>query len=73
MSERVDWPLLARLARGRRKYRRLGVREAGQEIGVSAATVSRLERGKPVSADYLVSVTAWLGIMVESVVQEAGA
>jgi len=66
----VDWSLLARLSRIRRKHSRLGVREAGQEIGASAATVSRMERGKPVSADVLVSVCAWLGIMVEFVVEE---
>lgn len=66
----IDWPLLGRLSRGQRKYRRLDVRKAASQIGFSAATVSRLERGHPLSADDLVRLCRWLNQAVDTVLLE---
>lgn len=37
-----------------------GVRELGRQIGVSAATLSRIERGHAMDADTLLKIWAWL-------------
>ena len=47
----------------RDKYR-LGVRSAAKSIGVSAATISRIERGKQIDAETMLKLVNWL-FMVE--------
>jgi transcriptional regulator with XRE-family HTH domain len=37
-----------------------GVRDVAKEIGISAATVSRFERGKPVDVVGMVKILNWL-------------
>ena len=68
MSE-LDWELVGRLMKSRRKFRRQGVREAAKAIGVSAATVSRIERGLPCSADNLVRICDWLEQSLDGMVR----
>ena len=68
MSE-IDWGLVARMLKSKRKFRRQGVREAAKEIGVSPATVSRTERGLPSSADNLVRICAWLEQSLDGMVR----
>lgn len=56
-------PRVSRIGRLLVLYRatqRQGVRELGQEIGISAATVSRIERGHAMDADTLLKMWAWL-------------
>lgn len=37
-----------------------GIRETANSIGISAATLSRIERGHAMNADTLLKVWAWL-------------
>lgn len=37
-----------------------GVRETAKSVGISAATLSRIERGHAMDADTLLKVWAWL-------------
>ena len=43
-----------------RATRNIGVRELGQEVGISAATLSRIERGHAMDADTLLKGTIYL-------------
>lgn len=43
-----------------RTVRRIGVREAAREIGVSHATLSRIERGLPADGKTVVKLLNWL-------------
>ena len=43
-----------------RVYRGIGVRVLAKEIGISAATVSRIERGGEMDVATLLKVLAWL-------------
>src|SRR5260370_40297157 len=45
-----------------RKRGSMGVRAAAGEIGISAATLSRIENGRVPDLDTLKKVCAWLGI-----------
>ena len=67
----VDWRFLGKMAKSHRNFLKLGVREAGAQMGLSAATVSRLEHGQHASdGDTLVRVCQWLGLSVEDVCTE---
>lgn len=54
-----DWELIGAIAKRHRGAR--GVREAAREIGISHATLSRVERGFAPDARTLQRVCAWLG------------
>lgn len=43
-----------------RATRQQGVRELSNEMGISAATLSRIERGHAMDADTLLKMWAWL-------------
>ena len=43
-----------------RTMRQIGVREMAKEIGISAATISRIERGHAMDATTLIRVWQWL-------------
>jgi DNA-binding Xre family transcriptional regulator len=43
-----------------RSTRQIGVRERATEIGISAATLSRIERGHAMDATTLIGVWQWL-------------
>lgn len=43
-----------------RAMKQIGVREMAREIGISAATASRIERGHKMDADTLLKMWAWL-------------
>lgn len=44
----------------------IGVRECAADIGISAATLSRIERGHAMDADTLLKVWAWLNSQEEA-------
>ena len=44
-----------------KEKRRIGVRELAERIGVSASTVSRLEKGKVPDVDTFLRVCKWMG------------
>ncbi len=43
-----------------RSMRQIGVREMAAEIGTSAATISRIERGHAMDATTLIQIWQWL-------------
>jgi transcriptional regulator with XRE-family HTH domain len=43
-----------------RASRQMGIRELGREVRLSAATLSRIERGHAMDADTLLKMWAWL-------------
>lgn len=51
---------VARLLRLDRNLRDIGVREAAKRIGISAATLSRIERGHAMDAVTLMRIFNWL-------------
>lgn len=51
---------LGTLLRRWRLVEDIGVRELASRIGVSCATISRMERGHAMDADTLVKVLVWL-------------
>src|SRR4051812_17637337 len=66
----VDPDLLGDLIRSRRKADSLSLRDAAEQMGVSAPTLQRVEAGQPPNSVNLVRITAWLGIPVENVLQK---
>jgi transcriptional regulator with XRE-family HTH domain len=61
----IDPAELAHRVRARRLGKELGIREAAREVGVSAATFSRVERGDYLPGrENLIRFTTWLGISI---------
>ena len=61
--EPIDASELATRLRARRRERALSLRDAAAEIGVSAATLSRVERGDYLpERDNLFTLLRWLGV-----------
>ena len=56
----INWARLAEASRVRRAQDRMGTREVAALLGTSAATVSRVEAGKPCDALTYVRLTLWL-------------
>ncbi len=68
----IDPANLAHRVRARRLARRLGIREGATEAGVSAATLSRVERGDYLPGrESLLKLAAWLGVPVDDLVPGA--
>ena len=67
----VDVELLGDLIRSRRKSECLSLRDAAEQMGVSAPTLQRVEAGQqqPNSAS-LVRIAAWLQVPVDSVLRK---
>src|ERR1039458_6552694 len=58
---------IALAVKSKRRRAGLGVRAAAQECGVSASTISRLERGAGTNlpdADTLAKIASWVGVPV---------
>jgi len=62
LSPNVVWWLLAGALYITRSLRKLDQRAAGKVIGVSPATVCRVERGQPVSIGVLIKICAFIGV-----------
>lgn len=61
MTARVDWPHLLRLLDAAQEIRGgLTDRAAAEQIGIAPSTLSRLRRGKTLTADGLAALVAWL-------------
>jgi transcriptional regulator with XRE-family HTH domain len=52
--------MLGVLLRAWREHRRMGLRETAKIIGISHATLSRIENGKPTNGVILWKVLTWL-------------
>jgi hypothetical protein len=57
---RCHWGLLAAAVFFERSRRRLGVRRAAREIGVSTATLSRADNGNAIAIESALRLSAWL-------------
>ena len=51
---------LGEVIAGWRRDRRMGIREAAKLIGISHATLSRVENGKPADGKTIVRLLDWL-------------
>lgn len=68
--KRFDHVALGACLRGRRKMRGATLRQAGESIGISAATVQRIESGEPMEIDSAVAVADWLELPLDAFVRE---
>jgi transcriptional regulator with XRE-family HTH domain len=51
---------IGEVLRSWRRIKDVGVREAGQQIGVSHGTISRIERGEQIDAATMMKLLNWL-------------
>jgi transcriptional regulator with XRE-family HTH domain len=61
----VDAAELARRVRAKREAEKLSLREAGEALDMSAATLSRVEAGKLPERDRLLRLAAWAGMSLD--------
>lgn len=66
----VNTELLGDLVRRRRKTDGLSLRDAADQIGVSAPTLQRVETGQPPNSASLIRITEWLQLPVEEVLRK---
>lgn len=66
MVLRFDTRALYQALDAQRKARSMSWRQVANEIGVSAATIARTERGGRLEVDGMLQMVAWLGCPVES-------
>jgi transcriptional regulator with XRE-family HTH domain len=66
----VNTELLGDLIRRRRKADGLSLRDAADQMGVSAPTLQRVEAGQPPNSANLVRITSWLQLPVEEVLRK---
>jgi transcriptional regulator with XRE-family HTH domain len=63
----IDPVILGDRVRAKRRSRKLSIREAAQEIGVSAPTISRVERGHLPERENLLRLARWAGVRIDPV------
>lgn len=61
----IDAAELARRVRAKREAEKLSLREAGEALDMSAATLSRVEAGKLPERDRLLRLAAWAGMSLD--------
>jgi transcriptional regulator with XRE-family HTH domain len=66
----VDVDLLRELIRSRRKSENQSLREAAEQVGVSAATLLRMENGQIPNRASLIRITEWLQVPLDQVLQK---
>jgi transcriptional regulator with XRE-family HTH domain len=63
----VDPIELAKRVRAKREAEKLSLREAGEELGMSAATLSRVESGNHLpERDHLLQLADWAGMSLDA-------
>jgi transcriptional regulator with XRE-family HTH domain len=63
----VDAAELARRVRAKREAEKLSMRAAAKELGMSAATLSRVESGEHLpERDHLLRLAAWAGVPLDA-------
>ena len=63
----IDPVVLGDRVRAKRRSKKLNIREAAQEIGVSAPTLSRVERGHLPERENLLRLARWAGVRIDPV------
>jgi transcriptional regulator with XRE-family HTH domain len=66
----VDTELLGDLIRRRRKTDGLSLRDAADQVGVSAPTLQRVEAGQAPNSGNLIRIAEWLQLPVEEVLRK---
>jgi transcriptional regulator with XRE-family HTH domain len=66
----VDTELLGDLIRRRRKTDGLSLRDAADQMGVSAPTLQRVESGQPPNSANLIRIAEWLQLPVDEVLRK---
>jgi transcriptional regulator with XRE-family HTH domain len=56
--------------RAKRRSKKMSIREAAQEIGVSAPTLSRVERGHLPDRQNLLRLTRWAGVRIDPMLHQ---
>jgi transcriptional regulator with XRE-family HTH domain len=79
MADRPDGPQsetlidaieLGQRVRAKRRSKKLSLREAAEEMGVSAPTISRVERGHLPERESLLRLARWAGVRIDPVLHE---
>jgi transcriptional regulator with XRE-family HTH domain len=70
-SAEIDLELLQKLIRSRRKSDDLSLRDAAEQIGISAPTLQRVEAGQPPNTASLIRITEWLKLAIDDVLQKS--
>ena len=79
MAERPDGPesetlidpvVLGDRVRAKRRSRKLSIREAAEEVGVSAPTISRVERGHLPERENLLRLARWAEVRIDPVLHD---
>ena len=79
MADRADGPQsetlidaieLGHRVRAKRRSKKLSLREAAEELGVSAPTISRVERGHLPERESLLRLARWAGVRIDPVLHE---
>lgn len=60
--KRINWKNWGRSVKVQRMGKQLGLREAAKQIGISPATLSRVEHGHNISVPVFLAVEAWRGL-----------
>jgi len=66
----IDAIELGRRVRAKRRSKKLSLREAAEELGVSAPTISRVERGHLPERESLLRLARWAGVRIDPVLHE---
>ncbi|MDQ5819908.1 MAG: helix-turn-helix domain-containing protein [Actinomycetota bacterium] len=66
----IDAIELAKRVRAKRRSKKLSIREAAEVVGVSAPTISRVERGHVPERETLLRLARWAGVRIDPVLHE---
>lgn len=67
----IDAVKLGDRVRAKRRSKKLSIREAAGEIGVSAPTISRVERGHLPERENLLRLARWAGVRIDPVLHNS--
>jgi transcriptional regulator with XRE-family HTH domain len=66
----IDAVELGDRVRAKRRSKKLSIREAAEEVGVSAPTISRVERGHLPERENLLRLARWAGVRIDPVLHD---
>jgi transcriptional regulator with XRE-family HTH domain len=66
----IDAVELGDRVRAKRRGKKLSIREAAEEVGVSAPTISRVERGHLPERENLLRLARWAGVRIDPVLHD---
>src|SRR5258705_12189185 len=66
----IDAVDLGDRVRAKRRSKKLSIRQAAEEVGVSAPTISRVERGHLPERENLLRLARWAGVRIDPVLHD---